>query len=101
MQKIKARSILAFVAVIGYILITAGFFVLLFAGDRINIPEGDVGKQLIGMFGLVIGNWGGWISLVFVFSYGTTQGSSEKTETINQVLRNVAPLKDLPLRVDE
>ena len=76
-MKFKARTVLAFVAIIGYILITGGFFYMLSSG-RVSIPEGDLGMQLIGMFGLVIGNWGAIMLMVFTFNFGTSQGSVDK-----------------------
>ena len=101
MTKIKARTVLAFVAIVGYILITLGFFVVLFFGQNVSLPEGELGKQIIGMFGLVVGNWGGLIMLVFMYNYGTTQGSSEKNEAINQALRTVPPSRNLQLGENE
>ena len=77
-MKPKARVILAFVAISGYILLTAGFFVVLFLGNRVSLPEGQLGLQIIGMLGMIVGTWGGLIGMVFQFNYGTSQGSVDK-----------------------
>ena len=89
-MKFKARTVLAFVAIIGYILITGGFFYLLSSG-RVAIPEGDLGKQLIGMFGLVIGNWGAIMLMVFTFNFGTSQGSVDKGVINKEIVEKALP----------
>jgi hypothetical protein len=83
----RARTTLAFVSVIGYIIITVGFFVLLYSGDRVSLPDGELGKQIIGMLGLVVGNWGAIVLLVFTFHYGTSQSSADKNEIIKESLK--------------
>ena len=85
-MKQKSRVVLAFVAIIGYILLTAGFFVVLFFGNRVSVPEGQLGLQIIGMLGMIVGTWGGLIAMVFQFNYGTSQGSVDKGETANKLL---------------
>ncbi len=84
MNKPKARTVLAFVAVVGYIILTAGFFGILFFGDKIEVPGGEIGNQVIGMLGMVVGTWGTLIGLVFTFFYGTSQGSVDKTELLKE-----------------
>ena len=88
-MKPQARTILSIVTVVGYILITGGFFAVLFFGDDIAVLKGDVGKQFLGMFGIVIGNWGAVMLMVFTFNFGTSRGSQEKGETQNQILKQL------------
>jgi len=87
MTKLKARTVLAFISVVGYILITISFGVVLFLGDQVTLPDGDIGKQIIGMLGMIVGTWNAAILMVYTFHYGTTQGSSEHSETIKEVLK--------------
>ena len=86
MTKIRARTVLAFVAVIGFIMVTAGFFIYLFYGGSVALPEGDLGKQIIGMLGLIIGTWNAGILMVLTFHFGTSQGSVDKNEMVKKAL---------------
>jgi len=86
MTKIRARTVLAFVAVIGFIMVTAGFFVYLFYGGSVVLPEGDLGKQIIGMLGLIIGTWNAGILMVLTFHFGTSQSSADKNEIVKKAL---------------
>ena len=91
MTKLKARSVLAITAVVGYILLTIGFFVVLFAGSKVSLPAGDLGIQIIGMVGMVVGTWGTLIGLVFTFHFGTSQSSAEKNEIIKEQINPPPP----------
>lgn len=86
MTKLKARTVLAFVAVIGFIMVTAGFFIYLFLGGSVKLPEGDLGKQIIGMLGLIIGTWNAGILMVLTFHFGTSQSSADKNEIVKKAL---------------
>ncbi len=88
MKNLKARTVLAFISVFGYILLTIGFFTVLFLGDRVQLPTGDIGKQIIGMLGMVVGTWGTLMGLVFTFHFGSSQGSDEKMKVIEKGLPN-------------
>jgi NADH:ubiquinone oxidoreductase subunit 6 (subunit J) len=86
MRAPKARTVLAVIAVIGYIMITIGFYVLLFNGSKVELPEGDLGKAIIGMLGQVVGTWTALITLAFTFSFSTSQSSSDKNELVKKAL---------------
>ena len=88
-MKPQTRTILSIVTVVGYILITAGFFAAMFFGDTIKIPEGDFAKQFFGMFGIVIGNWGALMLMVFTFNFGTSRGSQDKGDVQNKILEQL------------
>ena len=85
----RARTVLAIVSVLGYILITGGFFAILFSGDRIDLPEGDVGKQIIGMLGMIVGTWNAALLMMYTFHFGSSQGSNEKNEAVRNLTRRV------------
>ena len=87
MPKIKARTVLAVIAIVGYILLTACFFGQLFFGSKVEVPEGDFGKQIVGMLGMIVGTWGSNMAIVFMFYFGTTQSSGEKNKTVELALR--------------
>ena len=82
----KARTVLAFVGIIGFIFVTGGFFLILFAGERVGIPEGDLGKQIIGMLGLVVGAWISIALNIVNFHFSTSQSSAEKNEIMKKAL---------------
>jgi hypothetical protein len=82
----KARAVLAFVMIVGFILVTGAFFAVLFFGDHIGLPEGDMGKQIIGMLGLVVGTWNAGTLMVLTFHFGTSQGSVDKNKLIDKEL---------------
>jgi hypothetical protein len=89
MTKPRARTILSIITVVGYILITGGFFAVLFLGDKIGVPEGNLSTQFMGMFGIVIGNWGALMLMVYTFNFGTSRGSQDKGETQNEILKQL------------
>lgn len=82
----KARTVLAVISVIGYILITGGFFYALFGDVNVEIFSGETGKQLLGMFGMVVGTWGSIMGFVFTFHFGTSQSSSDKNDIVKKAL---------------
>ena len=82
----KARTVLAFVSVIGFIFVTAGFFYVLFAGEKVVLPDGDLGKQIIGMLGLVVGTWNAALLMIMTFFFGTSQSSADKNEIVKKAL---------------
>ena len=86
MTKIRARTALAFVAVIGFILVTTAFFLYLFFGGGVQLPQGDLGKQIIGMLGLIVGTWNAGILMVLTFHFGTSQSSDDKNEIVKKAL---------------
>ena len=88
-MKPQARTVLAMVAVIGFILVTGGFFSILLFGDKITLPEGEIGKQIIGMLGLVVGTWNAAMLMVFTFNFGSSKGSQDKGDTQNKILERV------------
>ena len=88
MTKLKARTVLGFVSIIGYILITGGFFIILFFGEQVKMPSGDLGKQIIGMLGLVVGTWNAALLMVFTFHFGSSEGSKAKDDLMNKLKPN-------------
>lgn len=85
--KSRAKTILAIISVGGYILITIAFVsILFFFGDQIKIPEGQVGLQIVGMVGMLVGTWNAAMMLVYTYFYGTSEGSSNKTDIMKQQL---------------
>jgi len=89
MTKPRARTILAVVSVAGYILLTGAFFTVLFFGSRINLPDGELGKQIIGMLGMIVGTWNAVMLMVYTFNYGTSQGSQDKGDVQNEILKKI------------
>ena len=83
-MKLQARTVLAIISVVGYILITASFGVVLFFGDEIKLPDGDLGKQIVGMLGMIVGTWNAAILMVYTFHYGSSQGSKDKDALITK-----------------
>jgi len=82
----KTRTVLAVVSVIGYISITAAFFVVIFYGGEIGIGEGELSKQIIGMLGLVIGTWNAAFLMIITYHYGSSEGSTAKSGIIEKKL---------------
>ena len=82
----KARTVLAVVSVIGYIAITAAFFVVLFYGGKVGLPDGDLGKQIVGMLGLVVGTWNAEFLMIITYHYGSSEGSTAKSIIIEKKL---------------
>jgi hypothetical protein len=87
----KARTVLAFVFIIGYIVITGAFFGVLFFSERVGLPEGEVGKQIIGMLGLVVGTWNAGTMMILTFNYGTSQGSVDKGKHLEKMENRKPP----------
>ncbi len=85
-KKATARTVLSFVFVVGYILITGGFFFLLFAGDKVGLPSGKLGESIIGMLGLVVGTWNSGLMLILTFNFGTSKSSADKNQVIEKAL---------------
>ena len=85
----KARTVLAVISIVSYILVTTGFFILLLFGGEMKLPEGDLGKQIIGMLGMIVGTWNSALLMVFAFHYGTSQGSTDKNEMVKNLSRRV------------
>jgi len=82
----KARTVLAFVMIIGFIFVTGAFFAVLFFGKHAGIPEGDLGKQIIGMLGLVVGTWNAGTLMVLGYHFATSQSSAEKNLLVQKAL---------------
>lgn len=85
----RARTVLAVVSVLGYILITGGFFAILFFGEKVELPEGDIGKQIVGMLGMVVGTWNAALMMMYTFHFGSSQGETDKTEMVRNLSRRV------------
>ena len=81
----KARTVLSVISIFGYISITVAFFLVLFYGEQLNLPAGDLGKQIIGMLGLVIGTWNAALLMVFTFHFGSSEGSNIKDDIIKKM----------------
>lgn len=81
-----ARKILSILAIIGYVFLTGGFFVLLFFGDQVKLPAGQLGNQIVGMLGMVVGTWTSCFTMIFTFNFGTSQGSQDKGDLIKEKL---------------
>lgn len=86
MKTPTARTVLSFVFVIGYIIITGGFFFLLFAGERVVLPPGKLGESIIGMLGLVVGTWNSGLMLILTFNFGTSKSSADKNDIVKKAL---------------
>ena len=69
----------------GFIAVTGGFFYFLFKGGAI-LPEGDLGKQIIGMLGLIVGTWNAGILSVLTFFFGTSKSSADKNDIVKRAL---------------
>lgn len=82
----KARTVLAFVGIIGFISVTAGFFIILYGGDKVSLPDGDLGKQIIGMLGLIVGTWISIALNIVGFHFNTSQSSQDKNEIVKKAL---------------
>jgi len=82
----RAKTTLAFVVVAGYIIITAGFFIIMYT-PTVSLPEGDLGKQIIGMLGLVVGTWNAGVMLILTYHFGSSQSSADKNKLIEEVIK--------------
>ena len=82
----KARTVLAFVGIIGFIAVTAGFFIILYGGDKVSLPDGDLGKQIIGMLGLIVGTWISIALNIVNYHFSTSQSSNEKNKLVEKAL---------------
>ena len=83
-MKPQARTVLAVISVVGFILLTISFFFLMFYSDRLSIPENGIGNRLIGMFGMVVGIWNTAFATVINFNFGSSQGSKDKQEILSK-----------------
>lgn len=88
MNKSVARRILGIIGVVGYILLTGGFFAIMFFGDKVNLPEGQLGTQIVGMFGMIVGTWTAFFTAIYMFSFGTSQGSKDANDVVKKVVED-------------
>ena len=86
LPKPRAKTILAVIIIIGYILITASFGIVLFFGDQIKLPDGEIGKQIVGMLGMIVGTWNAAVMIIVTYNYGSSQSSSDKNELVKKAI---------------
>ena len=77
------RAVLGFIAIVGYIFVTAGFFGILFFGSKLSLPAGHLGVQVVGMLGMLVGTWTTIVGVVYNFHYGSSDGSKVKDEILS------------------
>lgn len=89
LTKFQARTVLGIIGVSGFILLTASFVFMIFFMKGASLPEGDLGKQIIGMFGMVVGIWNSAFSMIMSFHFGSSQGSKDKEDAQSALLKEI------------
>lgn len=87
----NSQRVIAIVGVVGFIMVTGAFFAVIFIPQTINLPEGDLGKQIIGMLGMVTGTWNSLVLLIYNWNFSSSKGSSDKTVLLEKKLNNQTP----------